>query len=136
MEHELKITMTFDTEDGKDSSIKSSSIRVSVDDRIIGCMQELKLTANCKEAFPQLEITFPDLNSIEFDENVYGRSKLHFARDIDDHIQDLKLASNIKVKIERIDDGTSDEVVMDEIGTIGHIDSFPIKRANKPTGNV
>jgi hypothetical protein len=140
MEHELKIIMKFHTEDldhDQDEPIKSSSIRVSIDDHIIGCIQDMKISANCKEPLPQLEFTFPDLETLDYDKaaytNMYPLSTggvPPFVKEIGYHIEKLKQASNIKIKVEGIDDGTSNIIMLEEVGTDGYIDSIPHQRRN------
>lgn len=140
MKHELKIIMTFNTEDmehDQATPIWNHSIRVSVDDMLIGCIQDMKISANCKEEAPQLEFTFPDFENLDYDHETYQKTyplnpprdyPMPFAKEVGLHIKNLQLAPNVKIKLKGIDDGVAPTVVLDEVGTDGHIDIIPMKR--------
>lgn len=131
--------MNFETEDMEhDSStpIASSSIRVSMDGHVIGCIQKLKVTADCDSHLPELEFVFPNFDTLDYDAATYknmfpsSSGKPPFIRDIEEHIRLLSLASNIKVRKEEIDNGEN-IVHLEEVGTDGFIDSIPMNRRNK-----
>lgn len=136
MKHELKIIMSFDTEK-QDSRIKCENLRVFVDDNIIGCIQKLNISANAQSSEPNIEFSFPDFKNLDFDLESYNQLNTHnydnivFTKEIDYHIENLKLASNVKITMENIDDNVSSILVLDEVGTDGHIDSIPMKRRHK-----
>src|SRR5574338_532429 len=139
MKHELKIIMTFETEDMDHDSttpITSHSIRVSMDGNIIGCIQKMHVSANCEEVLPEIEFTFPDFDTLDYDAATYknmfpsSSGKPPFIRDIEGHIEALSLAPNIKVRKEGIDNGEN-IVHLEEVGTDGFIDSIPMNRRNK-----
>lgn len=130
--------MSFETEDMEHdmtTPIASSSIRVSLDGHIIGCIQKLSINANCKDYLPELEIVFPDFDTLDYDSETYknmypGSTKPPFIRDIEGHIETLSIAPNIKVRKEGIDSGEN-IVHLEEVGTDGFIDSIPMNRRNK-----
>ena len=143
MKHELKIIMTYETEDmehDQTTPILSSSIRVYVDEQPIGCIQKLKLEADCNEFLPKVEITFPDIEALESEMDLAAynivnpgnspRPNTYFGRDVKKYISLLSQAPNMEIKKKGIDDG--DNIVqLQEVGTDGFIDSFPMKRRHK-----
>jgi hypothetical protein len=138
MKHELKITMTYETEDENESApILNTSVRVCIDGDIIGCIQDLSFHANHKELEPKLEITFPNIKSLDADWTAYQfnnpsyRVDSCFERDIKRYVEMFSKASNVVVKTQEIDDGSSNVVMLTEVGTDGNIDSFPMKRRHK-----
>lgn len=143
MKHELKIIMEYNTEDmehDQTTPILNSFIRVYVDGRVIGCIQSLKLEANCKEAAPKIQITFPDFEALEAEMDLLGynnanpgnapRLNTYFGRDVKEYISLLSQAANMEIKKKEIDDG-GNIVHLQEVGTDGFIDSFPMKRRHK-----
>lgn len=96
-----------------------SGIRVYIDDRIVGCIQDLKFSADTENFIPKLEITFPDLTG--FKDDVSGKDSV-FVKSIQYHIEDLKVIPGIDIKAKSLVDGTSKSIWLDEVGTDGHID--------------
>jgi len=60
MEHELKIIMS-----GK----LNSMVKVYIDDRQVGLIQDVKFHASAHEDFPEVEIVFPNLFDSQVDQN-------------------------------------------------------------------
>lgn len=124
--HELTIRIKFDS--FRDHGlIHNSNIIIEIDGKPIGCVQELKLHANSNEHLPQIEVSFPDFKNLDWDKST-PPSRL--ISEIDDHINQLKQASNIKINRISIDSGEP-VVVMGEVGTDGFIESIPMERRNK-----
>ena len=138
MEHELKIIMKFTTEDmdhDQNLPIRNSSILLSIDSHVVGCIQKLKIEADCDQLMPTVEITFPDLESLDYDMTAYqatnpgAKYKPHFIDDIKEHIKLLEIA-NIQIKSKNIDNGDN-VLALTEVGTDGVIDLIPMERRNK-----
>jgi len=128
MKHTLKFEMNFESEDiehDETTPIKNTSIRVFIDDNVIGCLQHLKLEADKNETVPFIEFTFPDLESLDDD-----NTKSIFIREIADYIKILSACPNIRIIKKNIDDNESPVTLLEEIGTDGFIDSIPMKRRN------
>lgn len=128
--------MSFDTDENDINGVVfTSSILVNLDGYPVGCIQQLKLEANCKEDLPQLEFTFPDLEKLEYDKSVYAaenrnRPEIIFIKDIRANIRDLQKAINIKINKQSIDTGEP-IIMLNEVGTDGFIDSIPMEKRHK-----
>lgn len=108
MKHEFKIVLEYnDSED----NLLHTGIRVYIDDEIIGCIQDLKLSVNTEDFVPKIEITFPDLSNINS----------IFKKDIAYRTNNLKAIPIIDVKMKPLSSN-----LLSEVGTDGYIDSFPI----------
>jgi hypothetical protein len=137
MKHEIKIIMTYDTEnEDKAAPIFNKNIRVYIDDDVVGCIQDLKFHANHQELTPTLQIIFPEIDSLDADwagyqfHNPSTKDESCFAKDVKRYIKKFSQISNIDIKKQEIDNG-SNVVMLTEIGTDGNIDSFPMKRRHK-----
>lgn len=131
--------MSFETEDmehDQATPVLSHSIRVFVDEHIIGCIQKMKIEADCEKTLPEIEFTFPDLEALDYDYSSYKlanpgiKGKPYFINEIEEHIKVLEQAPNIKIRKEGVDNGEN-IVHLKEVGTDGFIDSIPMSRRNK-----
>jgi len=113
MRHEFKIILGFDDNE-KD---KYPQISVYVDDKIIGCIQDVKFSANCRTMFPNVEITFPDLSG----------TKSSFKQEIKNHLNDLQKVPGMSLILEKktVYHATDDfEIKLEEVGTDGVIEFY------------
>lgn len=117
-----KIKIVIEIDDNK--PFQSSDIILSVDDRPVGCIQELNLSVDVNKE-PSLELVFPDLENLKIDPKYRDRDV--FKRDVNWYFELLSITPNIKTKTRSIDDG-EDVVPLKEVGTNGNIDYYPISK--------
>lgn len=132
MKHELKIVMSY--EDGKDAegarTVTAPRVLVSIDEEPIGCMQELKFEAFAHNGFPRLEVIFPNLRDANIDvDETPGPS--YFVYDVDRFVRIISDIPNTKVSFQDLNP-TVNVAMLEEIGTEGFIDSFPMKKRREP----
>ena len=138
MKHELKIIMSYETEDmdcDQTTPISNGTIRVFLDNKPIGCIQEMTIQANANEFVPFIEFAFPDIEGLDYDIDAYKSMFPHskqipFIRDIKENVSAFKMIPNVRVKMNGIDNGEN-IVHLEEVGTDGFIDSIPMKRRHK-----
>lgn len=119
MKHEFKIVMEFEDDQSKPLH---SGIRVYIDNNIVGCIQDLKFSADTENFLPKLEITFPDLAGLK---ELSSERECVFIKDVQYHIDNLKVIPGIDIKLKSLDN-TSDPICLDEVGTDGHIDHLKV----------
>ena len=96
MEHEIKIIMKF-----KDNeTLKSSKTMLYIDDNPIGCIQNIKLEVDAHNYFPNLTITFPNLESDKIDPSYYKKPNL--LDDVKMYIEKLKNIHGVNIVLEEI----------------------------------
>jgi hypothetical protein len=131
MKHELKITISYeeegiDTDCDQFTPITCGSVLVTHDDVPIGCIQHIKLEADAREHFPQLEISFPDFSDL----NLWNAPADYLSRfwgsDIKRSIEVLSKFHNVKITY---DNPKPKKIVheLEEVGTDGVIDHIAVK---------
>ncbi len=138
MKHELKIIMTYD--DSTDQAgtrtitITTPKVLVSIDDTPIGCIQEIKFEAFAHNMFPRLEVVFPNLRDTNIDTgaalpNTFTAPNT-FLYEIDKYVREFSAIPNTKVSLQNLNP-TVKVFHLEEVGTDGFIDSFPMKNRNE-----
>ena len=105
MEHEIKIIMKY----SDDNPINAANTLVYVDDEVIGCIQNIKLNVNAYNKIPELEVTFPNLRSIDIAPSYYGRKDFP-----DGHIE-TDLVATVDHNINRIKEVNGIRIVLGDI---------------------
>jgi hypothetical protein len=101
MKHELKIIMSYETEgiDCDEDYIVHKTV-ISLDNKPIGAVQDIKFHASTEQIIPSIEITFPDLFSEDIDSS-YQQTAL--PRELKKTLDILKNMSNVKVILSKLD---------------------------------
>lgn len=135
MKREIKIIMSYDDEDVDDcdetTPIFTSGIVIELNGTPVGCVQEIKLHAAMENHLPVIEIVFPNLEDRNIDSSYRVTTYPNFATEVAENIKRLRNIPNVKVTVKNIDDGISNCIMLDELGTNGHIDIVPMTRRNK-----
>lgn len=97
MKHEFKIIMKFD--DSKPTAVAPNTT-VYLDDEPVGVIQEFKFQVSTDQFTPQLEITFPNLESPKIDPSYKKLPNL--ISTVKAQIERLKIVPNIKVVLKEI----------------------------------
>ena len=100
MQHELKIIMKFETEDFEhDSStpILTHKCLVTLNDKPIGMIQDIKVKAAIGDNLPEVEISFPNLFDERIDPSYHTKSTL--SKELGENIAVLKLVPNVKINL-------------------------------------
>lgn len=92
--NELKIIMRYD--DGK--PITSTNTVIYINDKPIGCIQNIKTEIDAGNYVPKIEITFPNLKS----ERISDSYKSPFIKEIDGQIDELSKIPNVKIVLKDI----------------------------------
>jgi hypothetical protein len=129
MKRELKIIIEYEAEGiDCDENKPIGLLTVYHDDKPIGCIQKLHLTADASKWFPELEIVFPDLHDGSIDDGFTSP----FTVDFDENIKKLSKIPGLKVSVQGMDQSNKIAVMLEEVGTHGIIDHIPLKTRREP----
>lgn len=124
MKHELKLVMTCDD----NQPLTNHNTLLYVDDKVIGCIQQIDVHIDVDSILPQITVIFPDLRSADIDENYLSQpGSRALADSIDLDTEMLSQFPNVSVVKKSLFNYIDDTESLKEVGTDGIIDHITIK---------